>query len=38
MVVYIIYWILLYNICYVYRYSMYEEVFALFCTRFTLVL
>nr|DAH55252.1 MAG TPA: hypothetical protein [Caudoviricetes sp.] len=38
MVVYIIYWILFHNIRYVYRYSMYEEVFTLFCTWFTLVL
>nr|DAV23917.1 MAG TPA: hypothetical protein [Bacteriophage sp.] len=38
MVVYIIYWILLYNICYVYRHPVYKEVFALFSTWFILVL
>nr|DAQ64977.1 MAG TPA: hypothetical protein [Bacteriophage sp.] len=38
MVVYIVYWILLYNICYIYRHTMYEEVLTLFCTRFVLIL
>nr|DAE31711.1 MAG TPA: hypothetical protein [virus sp. ctBM815]DAJ65295.1 MAG TPA: hypothetical protein [Bacteriophage sp.] len=38
MVVYIVYWILLYNICYIYRYTMYEEVLTLFCTWFVLIL
>nr|DAJ73500.1 MAG TPA: hypothetical protein [Caudoviricetes sp.] len=38
MIIKIVYWFLFYNVCYIYWYSMYKEIFTLFCTRFVLVL